>query len=242
MQYTTTCVIKSKLFLWLMAQVILLSANVGCAFGESGEDTDMTQQITLPPPVRDGNVSLEKTLSLRRSVRGYEDKPVTLSQVSQMLWAAQGVTDNRGFRTAPSAGALFPLEVYLVAGNVEELETGVYKYAPESHGLRLLATGDKRDALMAAALEQEAIQQAPAILVIGCVYERTAVRYGNRTERFVHIEAGHAGQNIALQAISLDLGTVMIGAFDDDGVQEVVGMKSEEQPLYIIPFGHPQVD
>jgi SagB-type dehydrogenase family enzyme len=193
--------------------------------------------IPLPSPRLKSEISLEEALLRRRSVRSYQAQPLTLAEVSQLLWAAQGITDPRGFRTAPSAGALYPLEVYLVAGQVEGIESGVYRYRPASHGLEAVAAGDKRLALYQAALFQEAVRTAPAVIVLTAVYSRTTGKYGERGIRYVHMEAGHAGQNILLQAVALDLGAVVIGAFYDEQVRQALGIPAAEQPLYIVPVG-----
>lgn len=193
--------------------------------------------IKLPEPRFKGPVSVEEALLKRRSVREYKDEPLTLAEVSQLLWAAQGVTDPRGFRTAPSAGALYPLELYLVVGRVEGLSVGVYRYVPDGHYLLRVADGDRREELAAAALGQAYVRDAPIDLVLSAVTERTTSRYGYRGVRYVHMEAGHVGQNVHLQAVSLGLGTVMIGAFTDEQVKQVVGLPKEEVPLYIMPVG-----
>jgi SagB-type dehydrogenase family enzyme len=198
------------------------------------------EAIALPTSRTDSETSLETVLLNRRSVRSYRDEPLILAEVAQLLWAAQGITDPaRGYRTAPSAGALYPLEVYLVAGNVEGLPPGVYRYSPGAHSLTPVKTGDQRDALYKAALSQSAVRDAPAVLVIAAVTERTTGKYGERGIRYVHMEAGHAAQNALLQAVALNLGAVVIGAFDDDEVRQAVGMPAAEQPLYVIPVGKP---
>ncbi len=195
-------------------------------------------EIKLPEPKYDGSTSVEKALRSRRSIRaGYQDIPVTLSDLSQMLWAAQGITGAGRMRTAPSAGALYPLEVYVVAGNVTDLQPGIYVYKPEIHSLLRIADGDKRAELSRAALRQPAIKDAPAVIVISAVYERTTIKYGERGIRYVHMEAGHAAENVYLQAASLDLGTFVIGAFDDDAVKKAANLTIREQPLYIMPVG-----
>lgn len=193
--------------------------------------------VKLPQPEYDGNISVEKALQKRRSVRKYGKVPITLSNLSQLLWAAQGVTRPGGLRTAPSAGALYPLEVYVVGGNIDGLQAGVYVYKPGGHELLKLTDGDKRTELRKAALGQSAIKDAAAVLVIAAVYERTTVKYGERGIRYVHMEAGHAAQNVCLQAVSLNLGTVVIGAFDDDGVRKAANLTIREQPLYLLPTG-----
>lgn len=193
--------------------------------------------VTLPEPRTRSEVSLEETLLRRRSVREYADTPLTLQEVSQLLWAAQGKTAPWGGRTAPSAGALYPLEVYLVVGLVEGLVPGVYRYSPEGHHLAGVKEGDVRRELARAAVDQAWVEDAAVDIVIGAVYERTTGKYGDRGIRYVHIEAGHAAQNVYLQATALDLGAVTVGAFHDDWVVESVGMGEDEEPLYIIPVG-----
>ncbi len=154
-----------------------------------------------------------------------------------MLWAAQGITHPRGFRTAPSAGALYPLELYIVAGNVTNLADGVYKYKPIQHELMKIDIGDKRTELCGAALSQRSIKDAPAVMVFCAVYQRTTVKYGQRGIRYICMEIGHSAQNVFLQAVSLGLGTVTIGAFNDKEVKKIVNCDTDEHPLYIMPVG-----
>jgi SagB-type dehydrogenase family enzyme len=193
--------------------------------------------IKLPEPATRGAVSVEEALRARRSVRSYADVPLTLAQLGQILWAAQGVTSADGHRTAPSAGATYPLEVYVVAGNVTGLPAGVYKYRPQGHELLPHLDGDQRAALARAAVRQDWITQAPAALAITAVYERTRPRYRDRTERYVAIEVGHVGQNVYLEAVALGLGTVMAGAFVDDSVAAVLKLDRAERPLAVMPVG-----
>jgi SagB-type dehydrogenase family enzyme len=193
--------------------------------------------IKLPQPRTSGGVSVEEALQRRRSIRDFPDDPVSIADVSQLLWAAQGVTTAAGERTAPSAGATFPLEVYLVAGRVDDLEAGVYKYRPRTHRLEKVVGGDVRAALTKAALGQDCVKRCAAAFVLASVYGRTTVEYGERGVRYVHMEAGHAGQNIHLQAAALNLGAVVVGAFDDGDVAGLLGLAGKEQPLYIIPVG-----
>jgi len=196
------------------------------------------ERLQLPAPRFQSDISLEKSLLERRSVRTYRDEPLTLAEAGQLLWAAQGITEaSRGLRTAPSAGALYPMETFLVVRNGAGLSPGVYRYLPRSHELESVQAGDQSGALAGAALGQASIREAPAVIVLAGVYARTRGRYGERTERYVHMEAGHVGQNIALQAVALGLGTVMIGAFQDQEVARVLGMAPDEDPLYIIPVG-----
>ncbi|MBA4379525.1 MAG: nitroreductase [Anaerolinea sp.] len=193
--------------------------------------------IILPTPVHDSETSVEKALLERRSLREYGREPLTLAEISQLLWAAQGITHPAGLRTAPSAGALYPLEIYLLAGNVTDLRAAIYRYKPESHALSLIAEGDQRPALRQAALGQSAVQDAAAVIVIAAIYERTTVKYGERGVSYVHMEVGSVAQNVYLQAVSLNLGTVFIGAFHDDEVKKVLHLAADEQPLGLMPVG-----
>jgi len=204
------------------------------------------EYLNLPLPRLQGNISIEEALSRRRSVRTYQDSPLGLSEVAQLLWAAQGITAPvSGFRTAPSAGATYPLEMYLIAGRIQGTTSGqnflpgIYRYLPESHRLVRTLEGDFRLELSDGALGQSAIRQAPATFLIAAVYGRTAARYGSRAERYVLMEAGHAAQNMALQAVALGLGSVMIGAFHDREVKRICRLSAEEEPLYLIPVGRP---
>ncbi len=195
------------------------------------------RRIRLPAPRYDSDISVEKTLRERRSIREYKDAPLTLSEISQLLWAAQGVTDPMGLRTAPSAGALYPLEVYLVAGNVQNLPKGIYQYITHGHELLRTAEGDKRSELAYAALDQPSVQEAGAVVVFSAVYRRTTSKYGERGIRYVHMEVGHAAQNVCLQAVALNLGTVVTGAFYDEKVKKVLQLADKEEPLSLIAVG-----
>lgn len=228
------------------------------------QETRTTKPIPLPEPRLEGRVSVEQALSQRRSSRRYATNPLRLADLGQLLWAAQGVTQRMeetppgfswewrgGMRTAPSAGALYPLELYAVIGDVDGLEPGVYRYLPAEHALARVASpvqiplsglDDRRQALSDAALRQLAIRNAPVSLVLAGVVERTAVKYGDRAERYVHIEVGAAAQNVYLECESLELGTVFIGAFDDDAVAGVLGLSGDERVYGMMPIGHPATD
>ena len=196
------------------------------------------EKFDLPEFSTDGDISLEKALKQRKSTRSFTSDPLTLEEAGQLLWAAQGINrPDRGYRTAPSAGALYPLEVFLAAGKVEGLEPGLYRYLPKNHQLARVKTGDPRRDLYNQALRQSSVLYAPAVVVIAGIYERTTGRYGQRGRQYVHMEVGHAGQNIHLQAEALGLGTVVIGAFDDSGVQQVLGLSDNEIPMYLMPVG-----
>ena len=196
--------------------------------------------IKLPDPRKDSRTSVESAFCRRRSVREFGKTELSLAEVSELLWAAQGITDPEGKRTAPSAGALYPLEVFLVAGSLDDLPAGLYRYRPQSHELVSVVQGDKRAQLAAAALEQEWLKDAPVTIVIAAVYERTARKYRQRAERYVHMEAGHVAQNVHLQAVALDLGTVVVGAFDDAEVKRVLTLAANEEPLCLMPVGKPR--
>lgn len=228
--------------LWFAGWVWLAGACAAAA----ATDTDSillmrpAETVALPDPVRDSGFSVERALNTRRTVRDFAGQSLTLAELSQLLWAAQGVTSAAGLRTAPSAGALYPLETYALAGNVTGLEAGVYKYLPERHALMRVVAGDKRRQLAAAALGQEWVAEAAAILVFGAVEERTTRKYGQRGVRYVHMELGHAAQNVLLQAVALGLGGAEVGAADDARVAGVVNMPKGERALYLLPIGRPQ--
>ena len=193
--------------------------------------------IDLPEPVQTGQYSLGQLLHERRSLREYSSEALSLSDVGQLLWAAQGITDPRGYRTAPSAGALYPLELYLVAGNVKGLDAGVYHYQIRKHRLIQHLSGDKRKMLGRAALMQTWLAQAPAVIVFSADYKRTSIKYGKRSKRYVHMEVGHAAQNLFLQAEDLGLGTVVVGAFFDEAVADLLQLPSKFKPLVLMPVG-----
>lgn len=193
--------------------------------------------IDLPKPSLSSQVSLEETLKNRRSVREFSKEPLTLKEVSQILWAAQGITDANKKRTAPSAGALYPIRVYLLSGNVKRLPAGIYLYEPATHQLVKNREGDMMNALSDAALGQPWIKNAATVVVLTGVYEITKKKYGERGIKYVHIETGHIAQNILLQVVALDLGAVPVGAFNDNEVRKVLNLSEKEFPLYIIPIG-----
>ena len=197
------------------------------------------KEIILPQPITKGKVSLEEAIFKRRSQREFQRKDLSLEQIGQLLWAAQGITAKRGgfnFRAAPSAGALYPLELYALT------KDGLYHYIPEGHKLENLSDRDLRGDLADAALGQGSVASSALDIVICAVYERVTSKYGQRGVRYVHIEAGHAAQNIHLQAVALGLGSVPIGAFSDEGVQKTLGLPKDHEPLYIIPVGFPPKD
>lgn len=194
-------------------------------------------RFPLPAPKITGTVSVEEAVVSRRSVREYATSPLEISEISQLLWAAQGQTDPSGLRAAPSAGALYPLEVYVACGNVTGLSGGVYHYLPESHALDRVIGRDVREDLYQSALRQPSVRDAAAVIIIAADYNRTTRKYGERGIRYVHMEAGHASENIYLQAYALGIGTVAIGAFDDSGITSVLGLPHNQTPLYLMPIG-----
>lgn len=218
--------------------LILAMLMAGLAQNTAGGAHMAATGITLPPPSKMGSISLEEALARRRSVREFTQQPLTLGQISQLLWATQGHSGPQ-HRTAPSAGATYPLEIYLVVGNTENLPAGLYRYLPEQHRLETVFEGDIRQRLAAAAADQEWIGRAPAVLVIAALPQRTASRYGVRAERYVQLEAGHAAQNTLLQATSLGLGAAPVGAFNDAEVSRLLHLPAGSTPLYIIPVGRP---
>jgi len=201
---------------------------------------EQAHTVALPAARRDSGVALEKTLSERRSVREFGAAALRLAEIAQLLWAAQGVTARGGYRTAPSAGALYPLEVYAVAARVERLAPGVYRYDPAEHRLLVVSGEDRGAELARAAYGQDWLREAPAILVLTGVERRTTRKYGQRGERYVLLEAGHAAQNALIQAVALGLGATVVGAFDDERVRTVLGLEAAERPFYLIPVGRPR--
>jgi SagB-type dehydrogenase family enzyme len=197
---------------------------------------EKTSKILLPKASYTSKTSVEEALSKRRSIREYKDQPLKLEELSQLLWAAQGITSERGGRTAPSAGAKYPLEIFVVVGKVEKLESGIYRYRPEDHALIKTKDKDQRQELSLAAIRQVPIKEASMDIVITAIYRRTVEKYGEKGIRYVHIEVGHVCQNIYLQCESLNLGTVEIGAFEDAKVKKVLNL-AEEEPSAIMPVG-----
>ncbi len=200
-----------------------------------GEVPAEGETMKLPSPKSKSSTSVEEALWGRRSVRDYQKDSLSIEQISQLLWAAQGITGKWGGRTAPSAGALYPLEVYLVVGEVKGLEVGLYHYDPGEHSILQRKAGDLRKKITQASLDQDEILRSPASLIITAVYERTRKKYAERGTRYVHMETGSVGENVYLQAESLNLGTVFIGAFDDQEVKKIMEIK--EEPLGIMPVG-----
>jgi SagB-type dehydrogenase family enzyme len=200
-------------------------------------------RMRLPDPITDGDVSLEMTIHQRRTVRSFHGKALTLNQFSQLLWTAQGVTDPGGFkRAAPSAGALYPMDIYGAVGDgcIEGLGPGVYLYDPAAHSLSLAQKGDARRDIAMASLEQMWMSHAPITFVITAEYRRITGKYGRRGVRYAMIEAGHIGQNIFLQSQAMGLAAGIVGAFEDREVIRIMGIKDNREPLLIMPVGYKQ--
>ncbi len=197
------------------------------------------KEIILPKPNLKGNSSLEEIFQKRRSIRDYKNKPLTLNDVSQILWASQGITQGN-HRTVPSAGALYPIEIFLTIKNVQGLEKGIYHYIPKDHKLILIKEGDFSEDLSDAALSQQCVKDSALNLIITGVFERTTQKYGERAIRYVWMEAGHSAQNIYLEAGALNLGTVSVGVFEDEKVKRILNLPKTIDPLYIMPIGKPK--
>jgi len=191
--------------------------------------------VILPEPDKKGSVSLEEVIDARRSVREFSKRVVNINELSQILWSAQGYSKDNERRTAPSAGATYPMEIYALAMKVSDIKPGIYHYKPNDHTLELVKRGKFAKPLKQAALGQESIESAPLNIIIAAQFQRTESRYGSRAKRYVYMECGHIGQNIQLEACSLGMGSVIVGAFRDDEAKEVMGI--DEEVLYIIPIG-----
>ncbi len=225
---------RAAIGLWISLHFRIRRAG---ALGGTGEEAIMR----LPRPQFDEKASLEKALRERRTVRSFRPDPLSLDQLSGLLWAAQGITEERGFkRSAPSAGALYPMDVYVAAGerSVTELNAGLYHYQPADNSLKRLADSDARNALARASLGQMWMSKAPVNLVITAEYARICGKYGDRGVRYAMIEAGHVGQNIFLMAEALGLGAGIVGAFDDQEVIQLMKIPRAHEPLLIMPVGY----
>jgi SagB-type dehydrogenase family enzyme len=221
----------------VLAAVFLLVCGCASLPDVTGQERPLTDSIELPPVRLTGDMSVEEALLSRRSVRQYAGEPLLLNEVGQLLWAAQGITSEWGGRTAPSAGALYPIEVYLAAARVHGIDAGLYRYEPDSHAVFPLVAGEMADAIAEAALNQSSVREASAVLILTAAYDRTTVKYGERGVRYAQMEAGHVAQNVCLQATALGLGSVVVGAFEDEQLKRVLDLTAAEWPLYVIPVG-----
>ena len=194
----------------------------------------MSKPVPLPPPRKDSDVSVEQAIQSRRSVRSFKDQRIDDQALSQILWAAQGLREEQHQRNTPSAGALYPLEIFTVS------DDSISHYQPLTHSLVQVREGDHRPALAHAALDQEFIEQAPLTVIIAAVPERTIVRYGReRAPRYIDNDIGHAAQTLMLQAVAQNLGSVAVGAFHDDEVATILQLTKDTVPLYLVPVGYP---
>lgn len=228
---------QNKIFICSLVAIFLIPAVYWQPLAKSA----LAQQtIDLPSPGQKNGISLEAALANRNSVRKYADTALSIDAISQLLWAAQGITDERsGGRTAPSAGALYPMKIHVAIKKVNGLKDGVYSYMPLTHSLKPITGKMVNNELAAAALGQMFIARAPAVFVLSVDYSITTRKYQERGIRYVHMEAGHVAQNIYLQAESLGLGTVSVGAFLDKRVEDTLELPPKQTPLYIMPVGIP---
>lgn len=208
---------------------------IAMACPQEQEQPAARETVDLPVPDTSGDLSVEAAIEQRRSVRQFTDEELSTDEIGQLAWAAQGITDDgRGFRAAPSAGALYPIELYLVTPD------RLHRYLPDSHVLEVMRREDLRGDLAAAALGQQHVRDAALVMVVTGVFQRTAAKYGDRAERYVFMEAGHLAQNVHLQAEALGLGSVPVGAFDDGAVADALSLPDDHAPLYLLPIGHPR--
>jgi len=225
---------KNKIipFLWAVLFLVICQITAIIHMTVKANAEEIMETIKLPKPCLKGMLSLEEAIQKRRSVRKYSEKKLTLNEISQLCWACQGITSRQGFRAAPSAGAIYPLKLYVLTND------GVYHYNPESHALTKISDKDKKAALAQACFGQRFVQEAPINLVICAVYDKITPRYGQRGIRYADIEVGHAAQNVHLEAVALGLSSVPVGAFGDDAVSKVLELPKHEKPVYVIPIGH----
>ena len=243
LSYLTRREILKKITNYLVAIFLMpfFSIKKAMAGKEDGTTRGKERQMNLPKPRLKGDVSLEQAIKHRRTIRSYLSKPLTLEQLSQIFWAAQGITGDRGFkRSAPSGGALYPMDIYAVVGDngVKGLKAGIYHYDPHQHAASLITEGDLRKDVARSSLSQMWMPKAPLNLVITSEYSRITSKYGTRGERYAMIEAGHIGQNIFLQAEALGLRAGIVGAFHDKDVNRVMKISRSHEPLLIMPVGY----
>lgn len=211
-----------------------MAIGVSVLGGPGVSTTRPQDRKPLPPADLSGKMPLEQTIATRRSIREFAPRPLTPEQIGQLCWAGQGITDrSSGYRAAPSAGALYPIELYLVT------REGIHHYLPREHALMPHQAGDVRRELQRASIDQDCVGDAPLTIVIAAVVDRSARKYRGRAERYCFIEAGHVAQNILLQATALGLGGVPVGAFEDERVAQVLQLPKDARVLYLLPIGYP---
>lgn len=228
----------------MLANIDTRVAMLESSLPDSHEVEDM---VILPEPRYQSEVSIEETLKNRRSIRTYSDTSISLQEISQLLWAAYGITKplenappfiRGGLRTAPSAGARYPLELYVVVREVDDLLPGLYLYRSENHQLVRLSSENIWERLSEACFNQPMFKTAAAAIVYSAIFARTTDRYGERgRERYVCMDLGHSAQNVYLQAVALKMGTCAVGAFSDLQLKHVIGMTKKEEPLYLMVLG-----
>ena len=243
LSYLTRREILKKITNYLVAICLMPFFSIKKAMAGKADGTTggKERQMNLPKPSLKGEVSVEQAIKHRRTIRAYQSKPLTMEQLSQIFWAAQGITEDRGYkRSAPSGGALYPMDIYAVVGEngVKGLQAGIYHYDPHKHAALLITEGDFRKDVAETALSQMWMARAPLNLVITSEYGRITGKYGTRGERYAMIEAGHIGQNIFLQAEALGLRAGIVGAFHDKNVNRVMKIKRSHEPLLILPVGY----
>ncbi len=181
--------------------------------------------------------TLEKSIYNRCSVRSFSGKPVKLNTLSKIIWSAQGMTNEPKRRTTPSAGAIYPLELFIISRNITDLENGIYHYLPEDHALDPQKEGRFTESLARACFHQTFIQDAAFAIIIAGDFEKTKQKYSERGERYVFMEAGHACQNMSLIATNLLLATVVIGAFNDKELRDLLNL-GDWYPIAVMPFAY----
>jgi SagB-type dehydrogenase family enzyme len=227
---------KLTMIVFVVGLFVLLTAIMAVSVSSNQEASDV---ITLPQPKTDGGMSVEKALLERRSIRSFRNESLTLDEISQLCWAAQGITDDKGHRTSPSAMATYPLEVYLLAGNVTNLPAGIYHYSPQGHNLTLLSKGNKIPELFNSSRggREDWRKGSPAVFIITGVFERTDKVPGQDLSRFVYIEAGTSAENLLLEVVSLGLGSTYTAGFDENKTKEYLGLSLGEEPIGVLPVG-----
>jgi SagB-type dehydrogenase family enzyme len=227
---------QMTMIVFVVGLFVLLTAIMAVSASSKQEASDV---VKLPQPRTDGGISVEKALLERRSIRSFRNESLTLDEISQLCWAAQGVTDDKGHRTSPSAMATYPLEIYLLAGNVTGLPAGVYHYSPQGHNLTVISPGNKIPELFNSSRggREDWRTGSPAVFIITGVFERTNKISGQDLSRFVYIEAGAAAENLLLEVVSLGLGSTYTAGFDENKTKEYLGLSLGEEPIGVLPVG-----
>jgi len=215
----------------------LVLVLIAVAAASMAVSADPSGPVSLPKAKTRGAVSVETALSQRRSFRNPTATPLSLAEVGQLCWAAQGVTDEKGHRTAPSAHAAYPLQIYVLAGGVRDLPAGLYRYLPGSHALELVRPGDGRADFVRRGVGQAWVEKAPVVFVItGTIAKMSGM--GDRGPQFMAIEAGLAAQGFFLQAQALELGSTFVGGFRPAEAREALQLPAGEEVLGVLPVGH----